>query len=196
MKIVRDPDLTPFQEANQLAKEGKKLPWERRVSLIVEHFPTALALDWKLAFERDPDMFAWIVQDILRVDGATPGRSGPKPNVDVRKAAARLRRMIGDDYTALPFHEAFRVLAGERSMSHLARKTGISRSQVHRLYAGQCDPSASEMEAIAKAFDKPAGYFTEYRLNVMMGAILERLERNPEATVKYYRHLAVNQEAA
>lgn len=195
MKQDRVVDLTVFREANENGKNAKKLSWDKRVELIRQQFPLALSLDWKAAFDRDPDLFAWILQDILKADCATPGRSGPKPNVDYRKAAGRLRLLMGEDYSTLPFTEAFTVLAGGRSLTSLARKTGLSRSQVHRLLRGGSIPDSYEMEEIAKAFGKPAGYFREYRLGLVVAALTERLEDHPEATVKYWKELAIAEAA-
>lgn len=89
-----------------------------------------------------------------------------------------------------PFHEAFTILAGERSLRGLAAKTGISFSQVRRLLRGDTEPSAREMEQVAKGFGKSPGYFLEYRRGVILAAICERLTAIPEASVKYWYEIA------
>jgi predicted transcriptional regulator len=73
----------------------------------------------------------------------------------------------------------------------LARKVGLSRSQVFRLLKGVCEPTGWEMEQVARAFKKAPGYFAEYRKAVVVAALAMKLEANPEATVKYWRELAV-----
>ncbi len=181
------PDLSLFDLVND--QPGKKLTWDERVDLIKKQFPQVLTLDWKKAFDNDLDLFAWIMQDVLKADAAEPGRSGPKPSVDYRHGASRFRQMMGDDYSMLPFCEAFAILAGERSLSHLTAKTGIARSEVHKLLRGKTRPSAIQMEKVAKAFNKSPGYFADYRRGVVLAAIYERLVDVPEASVKYWAEI-------
>lgn len=185
-----EPDLSVFIEANRGDKNGKKMPWDERVALIERTYPSVLKLDWKRAFDRDLDMFAKIMQDILKADAAAPGRSGPKPGVDMKTGAARLRQLMRDDYSMIPFHEAFTILAADRSLSALAAKTKLSRSQIRRLLRGDVTPSAFEMECVAKAFSKSPGYFAEYRAGTILAALADRLENVPEASVKYWHELA------
>lgn len=182
------PDLSAFIEANE--QPGKKMSWEERVAMIQRQFPSVLTLDWKRAFDRDLDLFAWIMQDVLKADAAEPGRSGPKPGINYRDGLSRFRRMVGEDYSMLPFDEAFTILAGERSLSALAAKTGVSRSRIRLLLRGEIQPSSKQMEKIAKGFGKSPGYFTEYRRGVVVAAIWERLTAVPEASVKYWHEIA------
>lgn len=189
---MSEPNLSVFREVNEKGsqKGEKKLAWDERVDLIERQFPSVEALDWRRAFDRDLDLFAWIMKDVLKVDAAEPGRSGPKPSVDYRSGVRRFRQLMGDDYSMRPFHEAFSILAGDRSLSSLAAKTGVSRSQVRRLLRGEIEPSATEMELIAKGFSKSPGYFLEYRRGVVLAAIHERLTAVPEASVKYWYEIA------
>jgi transcriptional regulator with XRE-family HTH domain len=185
---MSDPDLSLFDLVN--SRPGKKLTWDERVDLIKKQFPQVLTLNWKKAFDNDLDLFAWIMQDVLKADAAEPGRSGPKPRVDYRQGASRYRQMMGDDYSMLPFPEAFSILAGDRSLSSLAAKTGISRSQVRRLLRGEVLASSQEMEQVARGFQKSPGYFADYRRGVVLAAIYERLVDVPEASVKYWSEIA------
>lgn len=197
---VRDVDLEPFADLDKTAVRGKRVPWQRRVDLIFKQFPSTKAIhsgtevpNWRKAFDKDLDLFAWILRDVLKADGATPGRSGPKPTVNRAAAEARLRQLMGNDYTVEPFHVAFSTLAGNRSLSNLAYKTGISRSQVNRLLKGLCEPTGYEMEQVARGFSLPPGYFTEYRLGVVVAAIVDKLKQYPDATVKYWREIATSE---
>lgn len=185
-------DLSAFREANAKStqKGAKKLGWDERVELIKHQFPSVISLDWKKAFDRDLDLFAWIMKDVLKVDAAEPGRSGPKPAVEYRAGVTRFRQMMGEDYSMRPFHEAFTILAGERSLSALAAKTGVSRSRIRLLLRGDIQPSWEQMEKIAAGFAKSPGYFLEYRRGVVVAAIWERLTAIPEASVKYFYEIA------
>ena len=179
-------DLAVFE---QRSVKGKRMSWDDRRKLIKVHFPAVDVLDWKRAFDNDIDMFAWVIRDILKADNAEPSRSGPKPAVDLKTGAARLRQLMGEDYSDLPFGDAFRILAGPRSLSALAAKTGISRSQVRRLLTRECRPTPWEMGQVAKAFKKEPGYFLEYRNEVILTALAEKLFGNSEVSVKFYRQL-------
>jgi transcriptional regulator with XRE-family HTH domain len=195
MGASRVLDLEPFTELNGTSVKGKRVPWQKRVDLIFRQFPTTEALiegkvpNWKRAFDKDIDLFAWILRDVLKADSATPGRSGPKPTVDRFQGAVRLRQLMGDDYSVEPFNVAFRSLAHARSLSNIAHKTGLSRTQVNRLLKGDSQPSGAEMEAIAKAFNVAPGFFAEYRLGVVVNALVDKLQKVPEATVKYWREI-------
>lgn len=194
---VREVDLEPFENLDRTAVRGKRVPWQKRVDLIFTQFPSTQLLvsgelvpNWKRAYDKDIDLFAWIIRDVLKADGATPGRSGPKPTVNRATGEARLRQLMGDDYSVEPFCVAFQALAHSRSLTNIAYKTGLSRSQVNRLLKGMCEPTGYEMEQVAHAFGVPPGYFSEYRLGVVVAAIVERLKQYPDATVKYWRELA------
>lgn len=173
-----------FREANQ-----QKLPWDKRAQLIQERFPSSRDLNWKAAFDRDLNLFGRIMRDILKLDQAAPGRPGPRPSLDQTQATKRLRQFMGQDYSILPFAEAFRILAGERSIRQLARKVDLTKTQVHRLLRNEMEPDAYVMEQVAKAFDKRPSYFLEYRTLVIANALLDRMAYAPESTIGIYRKL-------
>lgn len=177
-------DLAIFREAN-----GRKTAMEERVRLIQAEFPSVAELDWKRAFDHDIDLFGRIVRDILKIDQTVPGRPGPRPEPDPERAMASLRQLMGQDYTHLPFCEAFTILADGRSYRQLARKVDMSVMTVHRLRAGQLDPTMIQMSQVADAFGKHGSFFAEYRALVIAGAIVYRLERSPESSIGIYRRL-------
>lgn len=179
------PDLAAFADMNQRNRR-----WDsKRVSLIKEQFPATAHLDWKRAFDQDMDLFARLLRDILKLDQAQPGRPGPRPALDYETGVQRLRQYMGEDYSVLPFGEAFKILSAGRSIRNLAAKTGLDRNQVHRLLTGQIDPDVYSMTQVAKSFNKHASYFLEYRTLVITNAILGRLEYSPETTIGMYRKL-------
>lgn len=129
------------------------------------------------------------IRETIRVDG-TPTRRGARPLLDADDGMARFRQLFGEDYTTLDFAEAFRILAGARSLTALARRTGLSRSQVHRLLAGSA-PTGREMEMVAQAFGKLPVYFVEYRIGLVCAAMAEHLARAPETSVGLVRQLGL-----
>lgn len=169
---------------------GKKRSWASRRRLIEQRFPSIVDLDWKKAFDGDLDLFADIMRDILKADASAPGRSGPKPAVDYRQGVSRLRQLVGEDYSMLPFPEALASLQAGRSISALAHKIGLSRSDVYRMLKGEKHPSLTEMEIVAKAFKKAPGYFHDYRVSVVGEALMQRLEEVPEASARWYQQVA------
>jgi transcriptional regulator with XRE-family HTH domain len=167
-------------------RKGRRLSWDERVALIYDHFPGCKNPNWN-AILADMDTLGEVVRDILRLEQATPGKSGPRPSPDVTEGMKSIRKLNGDDHSVLRFHEAFKVLAGNRSERHLATKIGLSRTQIQRLLHGECDPSPQEISQIAKAFGKEPSYFLEFRTAFIMAALGARLEMAPEATIGLYR---------
>ena len=175
------PDrLEPFKHL------PKKHPWEQRVALIREQFPSIDRLDWYRAFREDPELHGRIIADILKTEAAKPGKPGKRPALDPKEAALLYKQLFGEDYTALPFTQAFNILIGDRSVRAVAHKTRLDRNYVHKLMKG-ADPTAEAMEKIAVAFKKDPGYFAEYRLLYIVGILSRKLEEIPEGSVNIYK---------
>jgi transcriptional regulator with XRE-family HTH domain len=175
-------DLSAFQTLNE-----EKVPWSRRAQTIKEVFPSARGLDWKSAFDRDMDLLGRVLRDILKVDQTEQGRPGPRPSLDYEHGTRRLRQILGEDYSMLPFSEAFKILAGTRSVRHLSTKTGLSKSNVQRLLEGNADPDIDTLQRVAQSFEKHPSFFLEYRLFYIARTILDKLSDAPEATINIYR---------
>ena len=174
-------DFTQFREAT---KRGVR--WDERIAMIEKQFPSVAKLDWYKLFDQDPEVLGHIINDILKVDQAQPGRPGKRPAIDVGMAEIRLRQMNNEDYSTLPFNEAFRILAGKRSVRSLVAKTGLGRNHVHGLLTGKFGPTAEVMEAIAGAFKKDPSYFYEYRLAYILAVLSYKLENARESTVPMF----------
>jgi transcriptional regulator with XRE-family HTH domain len=179
--------LEPFKEINE-----KKVPWDERIQLIKRQFPSVAALDWHKVFGEDPALMGRIINDIIKVDAAQPGKPGKRPAVDPETAQQRLRQMCGDDYTALPFKDAFKALTHDRSIRGIANKTHLDRNYVHRLLNGTATPTAEVMEQVAVAFNKDPSYFSEYRVAYLFAVLFYKLEQTPEASVAFYRKVRGN----
>lgn len=182
--------VLPFDETQDKIDSfrGQKMPWDKRVDQIKTTFPSVTNLDWRKVFQEDITILGNIINDIMRIDLAEPGKPGKRPNVDPLKASIRLRELQGDDYTMLGFTDSFKILAKNLSIRGLAAKTGLDRNVIVRLQKGGA-PTAKEMEAVARGFKKDPGFFLEYRLSYLFGILYRKLEVNPEATVGFYRKI-------
>lgn len=168
----------------------QKMTWEQRRKLISERFPALDTFDWEAAFKDDVYLLARMLRDILKLDVAEPGRPGPRPAIDYDIGMKKLRQLLGDDFSISPFHQAFTILIGTRSMSSIANRTGLSRSQVHRLRRGDVVPTREEMAKVAEAFDKHPSDFVEYRADVVVGALREKMLGSPESTIGFHRKVS------
>lgn len=168
--------------------KGRRLTWEERVEQIFEFFPRAKDPDWNHVLS-DLDTLGEVLRDILRLEQAEPGKSGPRPSPEIRSGMKTLRKWRGDDHSIERFPAAFAVLARGYSLTHLSRKVGLSRSQTNRLLKGECDPTPHEMNLVARAFGKEPSYFLEFRSSMILAALGARLELVPEATIGLFRRV-------
>jgi hypothetical protein len=181
-------DVRLFAEDNINWKAlGKRVPWEQRLKLIHQQFPATRDPDWA-AILRDPDVFARLLKDVLKVDQIEIGRAGPRPNLDVERGMRALQEIAGD-YSERPFIEAFAILTRGNSQRVIARKTGISKTRIVRLQQGDDRPHMDDLRAIAEAYKKRPAYFIEYRSEYIIAAIATRLQDEHELTAALYRKL-------
>jgi len=183
---VSDQRLAVFLKLNT---KGKKAPWQERVKVVDEVFPSYARLDWLKAFNGDIELFARVLRDILKTDQTQPGRSGPRPNLDRDPALAKLREYMGDDYSDLLFPDALKILTLGRSLRSVAQKTGIARTTLTRHIEGERPIDMVTLERIARAYKKDPGYFLEYRVAYVLAALGDRMVVSPETTVGLYRRI-------
>ena len=91
-------------------------------------------------------------------------------------------------YASEPFGPAVERLMNETGVTYrgLAAKTGLSAGYLNHLVHGNRPvPSNDVVEALAKALDVEAAFFSEYRVRV----ITEKLETMPELVDRLYRRL-------
>lgn len=192
----KDAVLELFDEDNDRSKKGgKRVNWKRRSKLIREVFPSVDNLDWDDALLQDFEVFGRVIRDIAKLDQAEPGRSGPRPGVDRDATLQMFRQMNRDDYTMLPFAQAFRLLATHRhngepwSYRQIAKKTHLSVTKVHKMLNGQQEPTVEEVITVAEAFGKNPSFFVEYRVEFVLAALQAKLASAPEASVTMYRNM-------
>lgn len=149
---------------------------------------TMLAPDETRTIVAGEELLPRLLRDLLAVDNveprrghraATKGRAVTVDGLDADQGRRLLDQLRGQDFTTLPFAEAFRCLAGDRGLTNLARRTGLSRSNLSRLLNGK-PPKPEEMEAVAAAFGKRAIYFAEYRETAILRWAAERLAADPD----------------
>jgi transcriptional regulator with XRE-family HTH domain len=186
-----DPRIAPFANDRLAKDERRALLSERFVSAATMIDPGNVAPGWLAALvsgvDDDVDLLGRIMRDIARHDQGDARTFGPKAaTLDPRRTREMLRQFAGDDHTLLPFAEAFRLMAGERSYRHLAARIGMSKDKVSRLLRGR-PPTPHEMEQIARAFNKHPSFFREYRDSHLVDQLRRRLDDLPEASVDMYR---------
>lgn len=184
--VVETPDQTVhnLDEFHELSE--RKVPWDERIQVIKKRFPAIDRLNWDAAFKADPTLFGRVINDILKVDAAEPGKPGKRPAIDPKDAEQRLNRLMGEDYTSLSFTDAFNLMVGNRSIRAIAAKTNLNRNVIFDLKQGG-RPSVNTMEKVAKAFGKKPSFFCEYRLTYITAVLYQRLDSNPESTINLYR---------
>lgn len=185
---MSDPRLAVFLELNAKGKK-KKAPWQERVKVVDEVFPSYARLDWIKAFNGDIELFARVLRDILKTDQTQPGRSGPRPNLDRDPALAKLREYMGDDYSDSHFGLALKALAKGQSLRGISRKTGIAFTTLQRHVTGERAIDMVTLERIARVYKKDPGYFLEYRVAYVLAALGDRMVISPETTVGLYRRI-------
>lgn len=192
-------DLTPFLEENAQAKAARRaINWPERLDLIRAFVPASTA-EIDLG---DTEVFARVVRDILKAQQhasrpeAERSSAGRRPRVAVESGMAGWRELMGRSFSELPFCEAFRVLACDRSngkphsLSMIAHKVGMNRSRVHRLLEGQASPTPRDLEMIAEGYGKKPSYFHEYRVAVIVGFMVQRMDSDPAISTSLYEGLA------
>jgi len=166
-----------------------KTSWVTRAQAIKKRFPATASYDWRKAFADDIELFGRIVRDILKFERAAPGRPGPRPALEEDIARRKVRQYLGQDYSELPFKDAFAALKGDRSIRNLAQKCGLEKSMTLRLLQGKVEPDGYILTQVAEAFGKSPSYFLEWRLAYIVNAIVERIQDVPEANIGLYRKL-------
>lgn len=175
-----------------MADPSKRSLQQDRFAEVKRMYPSIENLDWEKAFQQDPALMGAIIHDILKADAAEGSTGGRRPHLGPEVASGpRLRQLMGEDHSLLPFPNAFGLLVGEMRLSTVALKVGMSKTQVWRLLRGKVPPTAEDMEKIAYAFRRHPSFFAEWRATWVLGLLARRLERLPEATIGYYRRLSM-----
>ena len=123
-------------------------------------YKTTSRIDWAEVFRKDPDVLNSILSGV-----AKPKRAD--------KTSRRYAALMLDDYSDRPFKKAVKALLR-------SDKLGV-------LVEDMDNPSKSEIEAVAKHFDRHPSYFLEYRVNYVLSSISEFLVANPEVASTWFK---------
>jgi len=157
-------------------------PWTERLRRAHASFPataTEITRDATARIVNGEEVLSRVLRDILAVDNVAV-RRGDRPLPDVDEGRRLLHELRGQDYTNEPFHVAFRILAGTRSLTNLERRTGMSRATLSRLLNNRKPPRPDEIEAVAAAFSKRPTYFAEYRTSMFAALVWDHLSSDPD----------------
>ena len=154
---------------------------------VKELFPSIEQLHWEKAMEKDFSLFARLFADVIKT-GYPSGRPGPRSGPD---QGLSLERLLGNDYSIKPFHEAIREIwhqtyGDEISVRKLADVTELDRNICHKLLNGKATPDSFEMVQIAKAFGRRPSYFLEYRIGFVLRFLFEFMMKYPESSIRSY----------
>lgn len=185
------PPARSRRDARRTNKLGET--WEQTVSRVHAQFPSTTEYrDWWYERLASMELLGSFLHDIINIDLILESgtvRRGSRPPLEYLEGMARLRQLRGEDFTIQPFNDAFRELAGKRSIRNIVRLTGLSKTTVHRLLSGVIAPTGEEMEKVAGGFFKKASYFKEYRTAIVCALTARLLDDEPERSIVMVRKL-------
>lgn len=150
----------------------------------------ALEKSWMAAFTEEPQSMYSILSDIIKLAHAKPGRVGQRPMP--REEEVDLDALIHGQVSNAPLVETLPKAMGDMSERALARAVKMSKTQVQRMMDGLYEPDISQIRRIAAVVNVPPTYFLEYRVTMVVSALHNIIEDNPNvATALYKRYLEV-----
>ena len=164
------------------------IPWEEKKKRIQREHPDALDTNWDNIIQKDPDLFARIIGDVVK-SSSSGSRPGKRPNLENKEAYAIYSKLAGEDFSDRDFLTSFKALIGDRSLRSVSNKTGLSVTFIHQVLNEQKYPSYETMKKIALGFKKDPSYFMEYRIGYILGAFEKYLTSAPETSASWYLKL-------
>lgn len=173
--------------------------WTAILTRVEQAYPLTRSPQWEQLLDNS-NVMAAIIRDLIVIDRQPPHR-GARLLPPYEEGRRRLQDLFGEDFSVEPFPEAFRTLTRNQSRTQIARRTGISRSRVHRLLAGwrieatgerrRAEPTFEELALIAIAYGRRPEHFREYRTGLIAALVADHLDRNPERSSLMVQQLAV-----
>ena len=161
--------------------------WDKKLYKLREQYPEVRNIDWARILQSEPEVFRSIAGDVAK-------SNAPKKSKTTHAANSQgLAQLTNVDYSELCFLDALEILWGDRSISDMVYKTGISRQLIYNMKRGLREPTFEEMEQIARAFGKDPSFFLEYRIGKALAAIDVFLQRSPETATAWYIKVVKNQ---
>lgn len=168
-----------------------KQSWETKEEKIKTTYPEVLDVDWSSVFSKDPDAFTKLLGEVVKSEGRG-SKPGKRPQLKRPEAEIKLAKISASDFSEHDFYTTFKNMCGDRSLMHIATKTGLSKSYVQRLLNRSNNPSLEAMEQIARAFGREPSYFIEYRNAHILGMLNAFLTSSPETSAAWYMRLKGN----
>lgn len=176
--------------------------WTAILDRVEADYPITRAPQWARLLDNS-DVMADIIRDLIVID-RQPARRGARPLPEYEEGRRRLQALFGEDFSIHPFDVAFSALSCGHSRTQIARRTGITRTRVHRLLAGEridlatgerwtVEPTLEEMTAIAAAYGRRPEHFREYRTRLITALVAHHLEAHPERSSLLCQQLAAGQ---
>lgn len=164
--------------------------WQAILARVESDHPATRAPEWVRLLDNS-DVMAAIIRDLIVID-RQPARRGARPLPVYEEGRRRLQALFGEeDFSASPFPEAFRALTRHHSRTQVARRTGLSRSRVHRLLADErFEPTLEEITAIAAAYNRRPEHFREFRTRLITALVAHHLDEHPERSSLLVQQLA------
>jgi len=170
--------------------------WTAILARVEEAHPLTRSPQWDRLLDNS-DVMAAIIRDLIVID-RQPARRGARPLPEYEEGRRRLHALFGEDHSTHPFPEAFRALTRNQSRTQIARRTGITRTRVHRLLAGErlgdsaatVEPTLDELIAVATAYGREPEHFVEYRTRLITAIVAHHLDQHPERSSLLVQQLA------
>ncbi len=144
---------------------------------------------WVASFNARPDMMHSLLADFIKQVHAKPGRIGQRPMP--KEEQVDFEGLVYGEENDLPLPEVLPKLV-KVSERQFCRDIHMSRAQYWRLLKGEYDPDVNEIRLIAHALGKPPTFFVEYRIAMVVAAMLKMFQQRPGmATSLYRRYLEV-----
>ena len=150
---------------------------------------------WVATFNARPDAMQALLADYIKQVHAKPGRIGQRPMP--KEADVDFNSLVYGEITDEPLVAVLPGLIAAlprhlRSERAFCAAISMSRPQYYRLNAGEYHPNVHELRLIAKALGKPPVYFVEYRMAMVVAAMVDLMEERPGiATSLYQNYLEV-----
>ena len=166
--------------------------WQAILARVETDHPVVKAPEWARLLD-NTDVMAAIIRDLIVIDRQPP-RRGARPLPEYGEGRRLLQALFGEDFSTQPFAETFRALTRGHSRTQIARRTGLSRSRVHRLLTNECsEPALDELAMIATAYNRRPEYFREYRTRLITALVAHHLDEHPERSSLLVQQLAAGQ---
>lgn len=170
-----------------MSKKPRGKDWAAIVARVLDGNPSARDVDWAGIFTDDPQILGDLINDVIKVGIARPGRPGKRSVSSESAIIDDLKKLSNEDHSYVDLPKALRSAMRSRSLRQTALLSGLDKMVVTRLLRGDGEPPTMEhMEALARGLRKSPGYFKEYRAAYVASAVYDALMLAGEQSVIFY----------